>query len=168
MAKNVIINGATYNSVPLVRIPQTDGGTAEFYDTSDATAEAQHTLTGKKTYGASGAINGSMANNGDTSGTIATKTGTVTIPEGYTTGGSVGLAEAQKNLLVSANIKSGVTLLGVSGSSMVLDTTISSGGATASNIMNGYKAFVNGAQVTGNATVPTVSQDTSTKVLTIS
>ena len=168
MAKNVIINGATYNSVPYVRIPQTDGGMAEFYDTSDATAEASHTLTGKTTYGASGLINGSMANNGDTSGTISTKAGTVTIPEGYTSGGSVELAESQKNLLVSANIKKGITLFGVSGSSMVLDTTISSGGATASNIMNGYKAFVNGAEVTGNATVPTVSQDTSTKVLTIS
>lgn len=167
MAKNVIINGATYNSVPYVNIPQTDGKEASFYDTSDATAEASHVLAGKTTYGASGLVNGSMANNGDTSGTIATKAGAVTIPAGYTTGGTVELAEAQKNLLVSSNIKKGVTLLGVAGGNMILDTTISSGGATASTIMNGYKAFVNGAEVTGNATVPTVSQDTSTKVLTI-
>lgn len=37
MAQNVIINGVTYPSVPEVDIPTTGGGTAEFYDTSDAT-----------------------------------------------------------------------------------------------------------------------------------
>ena len=40
MAKNVIINGVTYNSVPEVNIPINGGGTARFMDTSDATAEA--------------------------------------------------------------------------------------------------------------------------------
>lgn len=167
--KDVIINGSSYNSVPQVRIPLSGGtGDAIFYDTSDATAQASNILTGKSAYIGSGLVNGSMANNGDTSGTIATKTGTVTIPEGYTTGGTVELAQAQKNLLVANNIKSGVTLFGVSGSSMVVDTTVSTGGASASNILNGYKAYVNGAQITGTATVPTVSQDTSTHVLTIS
>ena len=169
MAKDVIINGSSYTSVPQVRIPLASGsGDAIFYDTSDATAQASNLLTGKTGYGQNGLINGSMAENGDTSGTIATKTGTVTIPEGHTSGGTVALAESQKNLLVAGNIKKGITLFGVSGSSMVVDTTISSGGATASNILNGYKAFVNGNQVTGTATVPLVSQDTSTHVLTIS
>lgn len=168
MAKNVIINEVTYNSVPQVHIPQVGGGEAVFYDVTDADAEASHILSGKKAYGSSGLVNGSMANNGNTDGTISTKTGTVSIPEGYTTGGTVQIAEAQKSLLVAGNIKSGVTLLGVSGSSMVVDTTISSGGASASNILSGYSAFVNGAKITGSATVPTVSQDTSTKILTIS
>lgn len=169
MAKDVIINGSSYTSVPQVRIPLASGnGDAIFYDTSDATAQASHILTGKNAYGQGGLISGSMADNGDTSGTIATKTGTVTIPEGYTTGGTIELASSQKNLLVAGNIKSGVTLFGVAGSSMVVDTSIASGGATASNILNGYKAYVNGGQVTGTATVPLVSQDTSTHVLTIS
>lgn len=47
------------------------------------------------------------------------------------------------------------------------DTDISTGGADAGKIMSGYKAYVNGSLVTGNLTVPTVSQDSTTKVLTI-
>lgn len=38
MASNVIINGVTYSSVPEVNIPKSGGGTAKFYDTTDATA----------------------------------------------------------------------------------------------------------------------------------
>lgn len=167
--KDVIINGSSYNAVPQVRIPLSAGnGDAIFYDTSDATAQASNILTTKSAYGVNGLVNGSMANNGDTSGTISTKNGTVTVPEGYTTGGTVELASSQKSLLVAGNIKSGVTLFGVAGSSMVVDTTMATSSASASTIMNGYKAFVNGAQVTGTATVPLVSQDTSTHVLTIS
>lgn len=168
MSKNVIINGVTYNSVPQVQIPVSGGGTAIFYETSDATGTAEHVLTGKSVYSSGGAINGSMANNGSTSGTISTKAGTVSIPAGYTSGGTVSIATAQQNLLVSGNIKSGVTVLGVSGSSMVVDTTISSNAAGASNIINGYKAYVNGSLITGSATVPTIAQDSSTHVLTIS
>lgn len=168
MAQNVIINGVAYNNVPSVQIPLVGSGTAEFFDTTGATATTTHILTGKSAYGASGLINGSMADNGAVSGTISTKAGTVAIPEGYTSGGSVSIASAQQSLLVSGNIKSGVTILGVSGSSMVIDTTLNSGGASASNILSGYSAFVNGSKIDGTATVPTVSQDSSTKVLTIS
>ena len=69
--------------------------------------------------------------------------------------------------LISANIKSGANIFGVSGSSMVIDSTIGSGAAGAGQIANGYKAYVNGSLVTGNLNVPTVSQDSVTKVLTI-
>ena len=168
MAQSVKINGVTYSDVPYVQIPKSTTGTATFYDTSDADAVAGNVLTGKKAYGSGGSISGSMANNGDTSGNISTKAGTVSIPAGYTSGGTVSIATAQQNLLVSGNIKSGVTILGVSGSSMVVDTTISSSAAGVSNILSGYKAYVNGSLITGEATVPTVSQDGSTHVLTIS
>lgn len=164
---NVIINGVVYNEVPQVQIPVSGGGTATFYETSDATADTGSILTGKSAYGTGGLVNGSMANNGSTSGTISNKAGTVTIPAGYTTGGTVSIAQAQQDVIISGNIKSGATILGVSGSSMVVDTTIASSGASASNILNGYKAYVNGAQIIGTATVPLVSQDTSTKVLSI-
>lgn len=168
MAQNIKINGVTYNSVPYVQIPKSTSGNATFYDTSDATAATGNILSGKSAYGSNGLVNGSMANNGSTSGTISAKTGTVSIPEGYTTGGTVSIASAQQNLIISGNIKSGVTILGISGSSMVLDTTLSNGAAGASNILSGYSAFVNGQKVDGTATVPTVSQDSSTHVLTIS
>lgn len=168
MAQNVVINGVTYQSVPQVEIPKSGGGTAVFYDPSDATAEQAHILTGKNAYISGGKKNGSMANNGATGGTISTKAGSVTIPEGYTSGGSVAISSTEQAKIIAGNIKSGVTILGQAGSSTVVDTAISTGGAAAANIMNGYKAYVNGSLIDGSATVPTVSQDGTTKVLSIS
>lgn len=133
MAQNVIINGVTYQNVPEVDIPKSGGGTAKFFDTAGASASAGDLLTGKTAYGASGSISGSMVNNGATGGEIDTKSGTVTIPSGYTSGGSVSLKASAVTDLVSGNLLSGKTVLGVSGS----------------------------------LTVPTVSQDSTTKVLTI-
>lgn len=133
MAQNVIINGVTYANVPEVDIPKSGGGTAKFFDTAGATASASDILTGKSAFGASGSVSGSMANNGATGGEISTKAGTVTIPAGYTSGGTVSLKASAVTDLVSANLLNGKTVLGVAGS----------------------------------LTVPTVSQDSTTKVLTI-
>lgn len=59
MAKNVIINGASYNAVPYVQIPIAGGGgNAVFYETSDATAAAANILSGYSAYGASGKLTG--------------------------------------------------------------------------------------------------------------
>lgn len=59
MAKNVIINGNSYNNVPYVQIPLSgQTGNAIFYETSDATATAANILTGYSAYGTSGKING--------------------------------------------------------------------------------------------------------------
>lgn len=133
MAQNVIINGVTYSDVPEVNIPKSGGGTARFYDTASGDLTATDLLTGKTGYGSSGAVSGSMANNGSTGGTISTKAGTVTIPAGYTTGGTVALASAAIADLQAGNLLSGKTVLGVAGS----------------------------------LSVPTVSQDSTTKILTI-
>ena len=119
MAQNVIINGVTYSAVPEVDIPKSGGGTAKFYDTSGATGSAAHLLTGDTMFGASGEVQGSMANNGATGGTISTKAGTYTIPAGYTTGGTVSLGGVTD--CVAGNILSGKTILGVGGS-LVLPT----------------------------------------------
>lgn len=133
MAQNVIINGVTYSNVPEVDIPKSGGGTAKFFDTAGASASAGDILAGKTAYGASGSIAGAMANNGATGGEISTKSDTVTIPSGYTSGGSVSLKASAITDLVSGNLLSGKTVLGVNGS----------------------------------LTVPTVSQDSITNVLTI-
>lgn len=62
MAKNVIINGSSYNAVPSVQIPlSAGGGNAIFYETSDATAAAANILSGYSAYGANGKISGSLA-----------------------------------------------------------------------------------------------------------
>ena len=114
MAQNVIINGVTYSAVPEVDIPKQGGGTAKFFDTASGNAAAGDSLTGKTAYNASGSVSGSMANNGSTSGTIGTKAGTVTIPAGYTSGGTVSLTNVSD--CVAGNILSGKSILGVSGS----------------------------------------------------
>lgn len=116
MAQNVIINSVTYSNVPEVDIPKSGGGTAKFYDTANADAAAADILTGKTAYNASGVVNGSMANNGATGGTISTKAGTVTIPAGFTSGGTVSLASSAIADCVSGSILSGKTILGVNGS----------------------------------------------------
>lgn len=134
MAQNVIINGVTYQNVPEVDIPKNGGGTAKFFDTADGDITSADILTGKTGYGASGSVSGSMANNGSTSGTISTKAGTVTIPSGFTTGGTVSISSAEQAKIVASNIKSGVTLLGVA----------------------------------GTLALPTISQDSTTKILSIS
>ena len=92
MAQSVVINGVTYSDVPEVDIPKSGGGTAKFYDNSGADAAAADVLSGKKFGGPSGLDTGSMANNGATSKTIDGLNATsVTIPAGYTTGGTVSL-----------------------------------------------------------------------------
>lgn len=167
MAQNVIINGVTYQEVPSVTIAKVGGGEAEFYDDSDATAVVGEVLTGKTFYN-NGKQTGQMANNGDTSGTISTKAGSVNVPAGYTSGGTVAIASAEQDKIITANIKSGITILGVAGSGMVVDTTIASDAAAAGTIISGKKAYVNGALVTGSASMPTISQDSTTKILSIS
>lgn len=134
MAQNVIINGVTYQNVPEVDIPKSTSGTAKFYDTADADITSADVLTGKVGYGSSGSVTGGMANNGSTSGTISTKAGTVTIPSGYTTGGTVSISSTEQAKIIASNIKSGVTILGQAGS----------------------------------LSLPTISQDSTSKILSIS
>lgn len=117
MAKpSVVINSITYPTVPEVDIPKDGGGTAKFYYTGDATAVAANLLTGTSAYGATGEISGNMADNGSTSGTISTKSGTVSIPAGYTSGGTVSILASAVTDCIAGNILSGKTILGVAGS----------------------------------------------------
>lgn len=125
---SVVINGVTYANCPEVDIPKSGSGTAKFYDASEADAAAGNVLTGKVFIGPNGQDTGSMANNGSTSGTISTKAGTVSIPAGYTSGGTVSISSTEQAKVIAGNIKSGVTLLGVSGS--LTTPTISQDGTT--------------------------------------
>ena len=86
------------------------------HDLSNATAAAGDLLKGKIAYNSSGKFTGTMPNNGAQGGNISTVSGSVTIAGGYTTGGTVQIAAAEQNKIVAANIKKGVTILGVAGS----------------------------------------------------
>ena len=165
MAQNVIINGVTYSNVPQVQIPKSGSGTAAFYDIADTTAAAGDVLSGKYFYTSGGTkTQGSIASK--SSSDLTASTLTVTAPAGYyASAASKTLSDAS---LVSSNIKSGATIFGVSGATNVIDTTLNSGAAGAASIISGYSAYVNGAKVDGSATVPVVSQDSTTKVLSIS
>lgn len=82
MAQNVIINGVTYSSVPEVDIPISGGGTAEFYDTSDATlSSGAQMLNGYTAYSDGTKYTGSIATK--TSSNLTASGATVTVPVGY-------------------------------------------------------------------------------------
>lgn len=98
-------------------------------DTSDATANASEVLYPKTAYKNGEKITGTMPNNGAVDGKITTKTGTYTVPQGYHDGsGTVGIDATEQAKLIPANVREGVTVLGVegtmSGSEDVKATTV--------------------------------------------
>lgn len=220
MAKNVVINGVTYQDVPEVDIPKSGGGTAAFFDTSDATiSSGDQMLSSYTSYGADGT---------KYTGTIASKTGsdlsasgdTVTVPAGYyssqqTKAVASGSATApatisgtsatvtpgtntltlSKTVSVTPTVSAGYVASGTAGNASVsLTASVTTKGATtytpttsdqtiasgtyltaaqtikgdanlvSANIKSGIAIF----GVNGGLTSATVSQDATTKVLSIS
>lgn len=88
--------GQVLSKVTVEAIPE------QYVDTQDATAAAGDILTGKSAYVAGAKIDGSMPNNGDTTGTFdGLTTESYEIPAGYTTGGSVSLTSDIMDALAS-------------------------------------------------------------------
>ena len=143
MAQNVIINGVTYQSVPEVDIPKSGGGTAKFFDTAGADAQASHVLSGKKFFGATG----------EDTGTIASKVATSYLPSRNDQ-----VVNSGQYLAGNQTFK-GVTTENLSSQYIANGVTVKVGCASDDDCI---------ASVTGTLQSPTISQDSTTKVLSIS
>ena len=85
-------------------------------DLSQDTVAQGDVLSGKTVHLPSGQqVQGSMVNNGSTSATITTKAQQVTIPSGYTSGGTVQIDSTEQGKIIAGNIKKDVTILGTTG-----------------------------------------------------
>lgn len=97
-------------------MPPITGTSTKDADTGDATAAVAEVLTGKTFYARGAKMTGTMPNNGEVHGEIATVAGKYTIPMGFHDGaGGVTIAATEQAKLVPANIREGVTVLGVKG-----------------------------------------------------
>lgn len=124
-------------------------------NTSDANATASQILSGATAYVQGSKVTGTMTNNGAVSGTISTKAQQYSVPAGYHDGsGKVQIASAEQDKIIAGNIKSGVSILGVTGSysgeAAVLQSKTVTSSFTAQTVTadNGYDAL---SQVTVNA-----------------
>lgn len=219
MAQNVVINGVTYSNVPSVSIPKSTSGTAEFFDTSDATLDSgAKMLSGNTAYANGTKYTGSIATK--TSSDITASGDTVTVPAGYyasqntkavaagsakgptsvsgtsatvstgsntltltksvsitpvVTAGYVASGTAQTasvSLTASVTTKAAATITPSTSATEIAAGTYLTGKQTisgdvnlvASNIKSGVSIF----GVAGSLTSATVSQDATTKVLSIS
>lgn len=85
-------------------------------DTQDATAAVAEILVGKTAYARGAKLTGTMPNNGAISEDISAKDQEVSVALGFHDGsGKVKIAEAEKEKIIPANIKQGISLLGVEG-----------------------------------------------------
>lgn len=92
-------------------------GTCEYdVDSGDATVQVAEILSDKTAYARGARLTGTMPNNGAVSLTISSKDDSISIAQGYHDGsGTVKLLDSEKAKLIAANIKSGITILGVTG-----------------------------------------------------
>ena len=140
---SIVINTIQYADCPEIDVPKVGGGTAKFMDTSDANAAAGDMLNNKTAY-----VNGSKITGNIQSKAAATYTpsgSAQSIASGQYLSGAQSIEAVVCSNLTSANVKNGVT--------------IKVGTATDDDSVT---------SVTGSLTTPTISQDGTTKILSIS
>ena len=113
IAANKLLNGFTAHDKTGAPIT---GECTYDSDTTDADATTDEILAGKYAYVNKAKLTGTMTNQGEKHYTLSTRDAEVSIPQGYHDGsGGIGLAAADKTALVAANVRQGVTILGVEG-----------------------------------------------------
>lgn len=123
-------------------------GDQNVVNTVAANATPDQILSGANAYAGGMNIVGTMPNIGTIWGAISDKDTPVTIPQGYHDGyGFVNIAEAEYNKIVTGNIKSGITILGVAGKSSVVET--SDANAVSGDMLSGKSGYVNGSKIIG-------------------
>ena len=140
---SVVINGVQYTSCPEVDIPQVGSGTAKFYYTGDSDADAGDVRNGKKFAGSSGMSTGNMTEK--SAATYHPSTTDQTI-------------NASQYLAGAQTIK-GVVLTNLSAQYIANGITVKVGDSTDDDCVT---------SVTGNLSSPVISQDGTTKILSIS
>lgn len=92
-------------------------GTCDFdVNSQDATVKVAEILDGKTAYAKGTKLTGTMPNNGAVTLTISTLDDEIAIAQGYHDGsGKVSILDTEKAKLIAANIKQGITILGVEG-----------------------------------------------------
>ena len=113
VTKDKVLKGYTFHGAD----GEEETGTCEYdVNSSGATATVAEVLKGK-TFAKGGKIlTGDMPNNGAVAGKITTKAGKYTVPQGYHDGsGSVQIDATEQAKLIPENIRSGVSVLGVTG-----------------------------------------------------
>jgi len=92
-------------------------GTCDYdVNSQDATVAVAEILEGKTAYSKGTKLVGTMPNKGAVALTISTLDDEVSVPQGYHDGsGKVGILSTEKAKLIAANIKKGITILGVTG-----------------------------------------------------
>ena len=92
-------------------------GTCTFdSDTSDDTAAVGEILTGKTAHARGAKLVGTMPNNGAVAGKIKARAERYPVPQGVHDGsGAVEIDPVEQSKLIPANIRNGVTILGVAG-----------------------------------------------------
>ena len=124
-------------------IPQSGGGTAEFYDTSSAGASPADVRNGVKYFGSTGESTGSMTEKAAATYTPSSSSQTI----------------AANQYLAGAQTIEAVVAPNLTASNIVYGVTVKVGTATDDDSV---------MSVTGNVQVPVISQDSVTKVLSIS
>ena len=92
-------------------------GTCDYdSNTQDATAAVAELLLGRTAYARGAKLTGIMPDNAGVTGEISGKTEQYAVPQGYHDGsGKVGIASAEQEKIIPGNIKSGISILGVTG-----------------------------------------------------